>query len=168
MRPTVNKRFVLYLAVTTAFEGLRAGASVFRGVLDLPARGQIGQVAFAQFSRATDLSTRGLVYYALFGFGGALLTGMAWLMAARTKAPVRVRRSTAVAALLSLAILLLTIPAAPLMMRVGKTPDEPALLGSLLDDFVSWTIPRLVGAVGSFFAMLSALTFVAMRRSEEL
>lgn len=44
-------------------------------MIDLPARSRIGPIAFAEFSRATDLSTAGMVFYVLYGVGGALLTG---------------------------------------------------------------------------------------------
>jgi hypothetical protein len=162
----VTKRFVLLLAATTAFEGIRAGASLFRGILDLPARAQIGATAFAEFSRATDLSSRGLVFYAIFGFGGALLTGLTWLAAIRTGAPLAVRRATAVATICSLTILLLTIHAAPIMHRVGAAPNESALLEPLLEEFVHWTIPRLAAAVISFCAMVFALTIGALRWTE--
>ncbi len=117
----MKRNFLLIVAVTTVFEGLRAGGGVFRTILDLPARASVGAVAFAEFSRATDLSTRGVVYYVLFGFGGLLLTAASWIVAVRSKAPRFARRLTAAACVSSLAILAMTTQAAPLMFRIGSS-----------------------------------------------
>jgi hypothetical protein len=153
-----HKRFWLLVAVTTGFEGLRAGAGLFRALLDLPARSTIGPVAFAQLSRATDLSPRGVVFYVLFGFGGLVLTAATWIVARRSGAPRPVRRLAGLACLCSLAILAMTTQAAPLMFRVGSAPDDPAVLASLLDRFTMWTDLRILAAIVSFAAMLTALT----------
>src|SRR4051812_5502146 len=96
------------LAVTTGFEGLRAGAGTFRMLIDLPARAHVGAVAFADFSRATDLSTAGYIFYALYGIGGALLTCGTWIVARRVRAPLVIRRLSALASLCSLLILAMT------------------------------------------------------------
>jgi hypothetical protein len=155
---------IVAIAIATAFEGLRAGAGTFRMVLDLPARTQIGPLAFAEFSRATDLSTTGIMFYVLFGFGGALVTGVAWLAAARGGAPRVIRRLLATAAVASLLVLVLTTQAAPLIWRVGSAPSDPALISSLLDRFTTWTALRVVCADVSFLAVLSALTLAALPR----
>jgi hypothetical protein len=72
----MRRGVIAAIAVAAGFEGLRAGAGTFRVLLDLPARTRIGPLAFAELSRATDLSTRGIVFYAVFGIGGALVTGV--------------------------------------------------------------------------------------------
>jgi hypothetical protein len=152
------------VAIATAFEGFRAGAGTFRILLDLPARTRIGPLAFAEFSRATDLSTTGVVFYVLFGVGGALVTSGAWLVAVRGGAPRIIRRLLAIAAIASLFILVLTTQAAPLMWRVGAAPPDPGLISSLLDRFAAWTALRVVCADVSFLAVLSALTLAALPR----
>src|SRR6188768_1854043 len=108
------------VALTTAFEGIRAGAGTFRLLLDLPARHRVGPVAFAAFSRATDLSTAGIVFYSLYGFGGALLTAATWIFASRTRAPRPVRTLAGTAFICSVLVLVLTTQAAPLMWSVGS------------------------------------------------
>src|SRR6185503_4497918 len=115
-----GRRIVVAVAVAVAFEGLRAGAGTFSALLDLPARERVGPVAFADFSRATDLSTAGVVFYVIFGVGGALVTGLTWLIAVRGKAPAPIRRLLAVSAVASLLVLVLTTQAAPLMWHVGS------------------------------------------------
>jgi hypothetical protein len=159
----VPRKLTRLLVVTTAFEAFRFGAGTFRALLDLPARHVIGPVAFAAFSRATDLSPTGIAFYVLYGFGGLLLTGATWIGAARVGAPRVVRRLAATAALSSLAILAFTTQAAPLMFRIGKSPDESGVLADLLDRFTVWTNLRIVLADLSFFCVLSALAYLALR-----
>ena len=154
------------LAVTTAFEGLRAGAGTFRMLIDLPARARVGAVAFADFSRATDLSTAGYIFYALYGIGGAVLTSGTWIVARRVRAPVVIRRLSAFAACCSLLILAMTARAAPLMWRVGSESNNAAVLKGLLDRFVFWTNLRIVATDLSFLAVLCALTYVALGVSQ--
>jgi hypothetical protein len=160
------RRLTWLLIATTAFEAFRFGSGTFRALLDLPARHRLGPVAFAAFSRATDLSSRGVVTYVIYGFGGALLTGATWIVAVRGRAPIAIRRLGAVACLASLAILAFTTQAAPLMFRVGSAPDDPAVLGPLLDQFTVWTNLRIACADLSFFCMLAALARLALGQLE--
>jgi hypothetical protein len=155
---------VAAIAAATGFEGLRAGAGTFRVLLDLPARARIGPLAFAELSRATDLSTRGIVFYAVFGIGGALVTGVTWLLAWRGGAPRTIRRLLAISLLASLLVLGFTTQAAPLMWRVGSAPPDPVLVAGLLDRFTAWTIARVVVVDLSFAAVLGALTLAALSR----
>ena len=150
------------LAVTAGFEGIRAGAGTFRMLIDLPARAQIGASAFADFSRATDLSTGGYIFYVFYGLGGALLTGATWIVARRTRAPLVIRRLSAFAASCSLLILAMTARAAPLMWRIGSGTDGRDVLRDLLDRFTFWTDLRIVAADLSFVAILGALTSLAL------
>jgi hypothetical protein len=153
---------VLMLAVTTVFEGIRAGAGTFRALIDLPARSRIGPVAFAEFSRATDLSTAGIVFYAFYGFGGAILTGATWLLARRTAAAPSIRRLAAFAFINSFLVLLMTTQAAPLMRRVGSSRDA-AVLADLLGRFTLWTELRILCVDLSFLCIVAALAACALR-----
>jgi hypothetical protein len=153
----------LILAAATAFDALRAGAGTFRLLIDLPSRSRIGSVAFAEFSRATDLSTTGIVFYGLYGIGGALLTGFTWFAAQRARAPRTIRRLTAGAFVSSVLILAATTQAAPLMWHVGESPNDPAVLAQLLDRFAAWTTFRILCGDLSFAMLLCALTLFALR-----
>jgi hypothetical protein len=160
----IGRRAVIAMAVAAGFEGLRAGAGTFRVLLDLPARARIGPLAFAELSRATDLSATGVVFYAVFGVGGALVTAATWLIAVRGRAPSPIRRLLATSAIASLVVLLLTTQAAPLMWRVGSAPLDAALLAALLDRFTAWTVARVVCVDASFAAVLTALALAALPR----
>ena len=155
------------LVVTTGFEGLRAGAGTFRALLDLPARSTIGAAAFADLSRATDLSPVGIVFYALYGIGGLMLTSATLIVFARGKAERRVLMLLALSVACSLLILVLTIPAAPLMWSIGSAPNDPAALDPLIDRFVFWTNLRIGLADASFIAML-ATTWQMMRGTKPI
>jgi len=149
---------VQWLLVTAvAFEGLRAGAGTFRMLIDLPARGAIGPVAFAAFSRATDLSAVGVPFYIVYGVGGALLTLATWAAALRAGARRELVALTGLSALCSAAILVLTTQAAPLMFAVCNSPDDPQRLSQLLDAFTIWTNWRIGLADLSFVCVLIAL-----------
>jgi hypothetical protein len=52
---------------------------------------------------------------------------------------------------------LATSRAAPIMLRVGKTPDEAALLAPLLDRFARWHELRATLQVLTFFVLLWAV-----------
>jgi hypothetical protein len=159
-----GKSLVLLLAATSAFEGIRAGAGTFRLLLDLPARHRVGPVAFAAFSRATDLSTAGIVFYSAYGFGGAILTAATWIVASRARVRRSVRALGAVACFCSVMVLALTTQAAPLMWRVGSATNDPEQLTQLLDAFTFWTTLRVGLADLSFLAIVSALTMLALDR----
>ena len=63
----------MLLACAAGLSSAWAGAVTFRVLIDLPARHRIGALAFAELSRATDLS-RGLVFYPVGAIGVALLS----------------------------------------------------------------------------------------------
>jgi hypothetical protein len=145
------------LLATVLFEGLRAGAGTFRMILDLPARMAIGPVAFAEFSRATDLSPIGVWFYVLYGVGGLVLTGATWFAAWRSRASGNVVWLLGLSCLCSILIIVLTAFAAPLMWSVGASPADPLIVGPLLDGFATLTNFRIGLADLSFVATVLAL-----------
>jgi hypothetical protein len=125
-------------------------------ILDLPARTSIGAAAFADFSRATDLSTAGIVFYTIYGFGGAVLTIATWIVAARARMARADVMLTGLSALCSLLVLAFTTQAAPLMFAIGGTADE-AQLAELIERFALWTNLRIVLVDVSFVALLAVV-----------
>jgi hypothetical protein len=58
---------------------------------------------------------------------------------------------------MSIGHFLATSRAAPIMLRVGKTPDNEALLSALLDRFSFWHALRATLQILTFFVLLWAL-----------
>jgi hypothetical protein len=160
---TMRSGFLLLLTGTAAFEGIRAGSETLRMILDLPARDQIGAAAFADFSRATDLSQAGVIFYVLYGFGGLLLTCLSCFIAFRYRAPRPIQFLTFISAAASILILIFTTQAAPLMWAVGVSANNSTDLAGLLDRFTFWTDLRIVCADISFCAVLLALMSAALQ-----
>ena len=61
------------LIAAVAANGLLSGASGDQSIKQLPARHRLGSLAFSAYSRASDQSI-GVVWYAVLGIGGAILT----------------------------------------------------------------------------------------------
>jgi hypothetical protein len=144
------------LAFAVVFEGLRAGAGTFRVLIDLPARTAMGPAAFAAFSRATDLSPRGIAFYSVYGVGGFLVTAVAFGVAARAKACRAVQVALGLCCICSVLILAATTQAAPLMWAVGAKSHESVALASLLDRFAGWTVLRISLVDVSFLSVVAA------------
>lgn len=162
----MKRSFAGLLIVALAFEGIRAGAGTFRMILDLPARTTIGATAFAEFSRATDLSGVGVAFYAIYGFGGALLTIATLIAAARARMARPDLALIGGSVLCSLLVLALTTQAAPLMFAIGATTEEGQLAG-LIESFVGWTNLRIVLADISFVVLLAVVWRAMMRAGAE-
>jgi len=131
-------KFIALLTVAAAFNALWAGAATFRVLIDLPARHVIGPVAFADLSRATDLSS-GLVMYPVAAIGSALLAVAALIVARGVHAPRPVLVRTAVATAATVAVLAVTVFAAPIMFTIGASADDALRLAPLEDRFTLLT-----------------------------
>jgi hypothetical protein len=140
----------------TALNGLLGGFS-FEGVLvKLPTRHRIGAVAYATFARGSDLGN-GIWVYPSTAIGAALLTILATIVAYVEHESAALLVPLSIAALTSVGHFLATARAAPIMLRVSKTPDDDALLSPLLDRFARWSEVRATLQVLTFFVMLWAL-----------
>jgi hypothetical protein len=63
------------LAVTLLFNGILAGLSLDKVIVQLPARGPMGVIDYARYARAADLRN-GVVFYAVTGVGAAVRAGL--------------------------------------------------------------------------------------------
>lgn len=124
-----------------AADGLLAGLSLDKVIVQLPARRRIGAVAYAAYARSADLGN-GIAYYAVVGVGAALLTVAAFAVAAAQGAPGPVTGLLAAAAALSLVHSAATGRAAPAMFKIGRAADTPEILGPLLARFAHWSAVR--------------------------
>jgi hypothetical protein len=155
-------KFIALLTVAAAFNAFWAGAVAFRVLLDLPARHRIGAVAFADLSRATDLSW-GLLLYPVAGIGSALLAGATLIAARKVRAPRPVQVRTILATVAAMAVLGVTVFAAPIMFAIGASADDAARLVLLEDRFALLTDVRAAfGAIGAI-ALVIALAQCALR-----
>jgi hypothetical protein len=144
------------IIAATALNGLLAGISFDGALVKLPTRRRIGAVAYATFARGNDLGN-GLWVYPSTAISAALLTVVATLVAYVEHESAVLLVPLSVATLTSIGHFLATSQAAPIMLRVGKTPDDEALLSPLLDRFARWSEVRATLQVLTFFVMLWAL-----------
>jgi hypothetical protein len=150
---------VALIVAATALNGLLSGISFDGALVKLPTRRRIGAVAYATFARWNDLGN-GLWVYPLTAISAALLTIVATIVAYFEHDSVVLLAPLSVAALTSIGHFLATSRAAPIMLRVGKTPDNEALLSALLDRFAHWHMLRATLQILTFFLMLWALLVV--------
>ena len=99
----------------------------------------------------------GLWVYPATAISAAVLTIAATIVAYLEHASAVLLVPLSLAALTSIGHFLTTSQAAPIMLRVGKTPDDEALLAPLLDRFVRWSEVRAALQVLTFFVLLWAL-----------
>ena len=144
------------IVVGTALNGLVAGFSFDGALVKLPTRRRIGAVAYATFARGNDLGN-GLWVYPTTAIGAALLTVAAMVVASVERQPAALLLPLGIATLTSIGHFVATSQAAPIMLRVGKTPDDEVLLAPLLDRFARWHAVRATLQVLTFFVLLWAL-----------
>jgi hypothetical protein len=147
---------VALIVAATALNGLLAGMSFDGALVKLPARHRIGAVAYATFARGNDLGN-GLWVYPSTAISAAVLTIVTTIVAYTEHAPVALLVPLSIAAVASIGHFLTTSQAAPIMLRIGKTADDEALLAPMLDRFTRWSEVRATLQVLTFFVLLWAL-----------
>jgi hypothetical protein len=157
-------RTQLLLAAATFLTGILAGGVVDRVVVGGPAWQELGAQAWAQYSRLADLGT-GLVAYPIEGIGSTLLT-----LAATASHYVETRRAPSAtmalycASALSVAGLLLTTRAAPVMLSLAALQTEDAIRHAFGQFFLWGLYRRGTADVLAFTALISALS--SLHRSQ--
>jgi hypothetical protein len=147
---------LILIVVATAVNGLLAGLSYEVALVKLPTRRRIGAVAYAAFARGSDLGV-GVWVYPSTAIGAALLAIAATIVAYVESAPAALLPPLSIATVLSIGHFLATARAAPIILRVGKTPDDDALLSPLLDRFARWHAVRATLQARTFFVLLWAV-----------
>lgn len=147
---------VLLIAAALA-NGVIAGASLDRSVVQLPARRKIGVSAYSAYSVAHELEGVGLIWYPVLGTGSALLTIAAGVVAAATGIyPLKgspIYLATIAAVLHSVA----TARAASLNFRQRSAQGNEAELARIIDGFEKWHAARAVLQLASFAGTVVAL-----------
>jgi hypothetical protein len=147
---------LVLIVAATALNGLLAGISFDGALVKLPTRRRIGAVAYATFARGNDLGN-GLWVYPATAILASLFTVAAAVVAYVERQPSALLLPLSIAVLTSIGHFLATAQAAPIMLRVSKTPDDAAVLAPLLDRFARWHAVRATLQVLTFFVLLWAL-----------
>jgi hypothetical protein len=152
---------LFWLLVLAVIEGgIIAGVSFDVALVKLPTRKRIGPMAYAQFARGNDLGN-GRTVYPLLGITALLLIAVATTLARVKHEPAAVMLPLLVAAILTVVHSLCTAKAAPIMLSLAKTGDEPKVLQQKLDRFAFWHGLRTVFQVAAFIALVWALIAVS-------
>lgn len=147
---------VVLIVAATVLNGILGGLGFEVALVKLPTRHSIGAVAYAAFARGSDLGN-GIRVYPTTAISAALVTVVATLVAYVERQPTDLLFPLSIAALTSIGHFLATSRAAPIMLRVGKTPDNDALLSALLDRFARWHALRTTLQILTFLLLLWAL-----------
>ena len=149
------------LGAATIFNGILAGGSLIKSVVELPARRTIGLPAMAAYHRAADLRT-GLWIYPALGLGAPALTlalGIAFVV--DRGAPVAAALFGYLAAALSLAHVFATIRAAPNLLKLRSGIPEEVVLADVYRAFTRWQTVRAILQLAAFVAVVLALASLA-------
>jgi hypothetical protein len=137
-------------------DGILAGLSLDKVIVQLPARGRIGVIAYAAYARAADLGN-GIAFYAAVGVGAAALSVAAFAVAVALRAPGAVTGLLAAGAALSVAHSAMTGRAAPAMFKIGRAGDDQAALAPLLVRFARWSAARAAAQTATLIVVAIAV-----------
>ena len=143
-----------------AADGLLAGLSLDKVIVQLPARRRIGAVAYAAYARSADLGN-GIAYYGAVGVGAAALTIAAFAAAAARGSAGAVTGLLAAAAVLSVLHSIATGRAAPAMFRIGRAENTEEALGPLLARFARWSAARAALQAATLITVAAAMGVAA-------
>src|SRR5690242_3756481 len=119
-----TRNLAVAAALTDSFMG---GAGANRALVEMPAWQKTGPLGWAAFSRHADLGPVGNVLYPIIGFAGTFLSiGAAISFHRDRSAPESAALPFNMAALMSIGGLLVTIKAAPNMLRVRHLDNDEA------------------------------------------
>lgn len=145
------------LTAAALANGLIAGASLDRSIVQLPARRKIGVAAYSAYSVAHELEGVGLVWYPVLGIGSALLTIAAAVVAAATGTALLSGSPIYLAAAAAIMHTAATARAAPINFRQRSAQGDEAELARIIDSFAKWHTARAVLQLASFAGTVVAL-----------
>ena len=145
------------LVAATLLNGILAGGSLIKSVVELPARRGIGLAAMAAYHRAADLRTGFLIHPAL-GLGAPALTiALGITFVVDRTSPATSASFAYVAAALSAAHVLATTRAAPNLLRLRSEISEEAILVDIYGGFTRWQTVRALLQIAAFVAVVLSL-----------
>ena len=145
--------------LAAAASGLLAGLSLEVALVKLPSRHRIGPIAYAAFARGADLGN-GRVVYPAVAVAATLITVAATLAAYLGRSTTGATLPLSFASLASVLHFAATAKAAPIMLGIGRAPNDPGVLQPRLDAFARWHAIRAALQVLTFFVLLWALVAI--------
>jgi hypothetical protein len=137
-------------------DGILAGLSLDKVIVQLPARRRIGVTAYAAYARAADLGN-GIALLPVCGCRRRGADPGRLRRAASPGAPGAVTGLLAAAALLSLVHSAMTARAAPTMFQIGRAGDDQAALAPLLARFARWSAARAAAQTATLIVVAIAV-----------
>lgn len=127
--------------------GWLAGGDIYRYVIEVPAWRHLNILDWAGYSRHADL-TNGLFLFPIEAIGGFIPLLIISVMSFSNNYPSR--KIIYLAGLFSLAGLILTFFAAPIMLSLRTAPDNPVLIQHIFDRFHFFGFWRMIMQVLAF------------------
>ena len=149
-----------FLSLLACFlSGSRAGIDIDGFIVRFPAWRQLGAEVWAVYSRKADLGN-GIFLYPALAVGHALLV-VAIVFGLHYRGPTAALPAAYVALALAIFGLLLTVRAAPIMLSLKRSGDNPVVLRDAFRKFARLSLFRTVAQVLAFIATLQLLARVS-------
>lgn len=148
----------IFLFLATVLSGLLAGETIDRLIIGVKAWRDVPIQSWALYSRHADLSIRGALIYPVEAIGSFILLMGAFIVVVKDKTRMNITIPLAIAILFSFLGLFFTFFAAPWMLRLRSSGDEPAVLQNIFDHFYFWSTWRGIVQILSFPFCLWATT----------
>jgi len=154
-------RITKILIAATFIDGILASGNINRAFIDMPAWAQVGPIGWATFSRHADLGPAAIILYPFEAFAGMILSVAAAILFYRARVKPRAAALPIYAgALLTVAGLMVTAKAAPIMLSVRHLGNDPVALEQAFRGFQFWGGVRGVFQVLAYCANLWALVAI--------
>ncbi len=154
----MNTTYRLLMAAATA-NGIATGATLDQAIKQLPARHELGSVAYADYVRAADLGN-GLIWYPIMGIGTAALSLTAALHGLQAK-PGRPGSAALIALTIGTAShLTATTRAAPTLLGLRHAGIDDTQAGDILNRFAQLNRLRATALVATLAAVVWALAAI--------
>jgi hypothetical protein len=140
----------------TALNGLLAGGSIIRSLVELPAWKKISLSGFYEYARAADLG-RGLVLYPVVGIVAALLVVLATIDAYLDGVNSTAMIFFWVSLILAIAHSVTTTKAAPNMLSLRNAPNNPDTTKLVFERFKKWQDRRAALQLVNFLTIVTAM-----------
>jgi hypothetical protein len=160
MECVMDEMTVGVVVAALLLDGIVAGFSLDKVIVQLPARRRMGVVDYAGYARAADLGN-GVVFYAVVGVGAAVLTIAGFAVALAVNAAATVEALLGTGAVLSVLHSAATGRAAPMIHAVGRSEDTDAAVAPLLTRFARWSQVRAALQVATFVVVAAAVAVAA-------